>query len=225
MKWFRFHSEALDSKKVQDLSPVLFKFWINLLALANNEDPRGTLPGDEEVAFRLRIPPKKTSEWINELVGRGLVDDNPDTVVMHNWDKWQRASDNAAERMANTRRTSSEDVPNKFALDTDRDKTRTEQKEDTEAEERGRIFRLYEDLCGSVNPVTSEKLLELESEFSEECLAHCFEEAALSNGRNLKYVTAILDRHAREGCSSDNGANPDFSDPQLRELERQTHGW
>ena len=99
MKWFRFYSEVLESKKVQDLSPLLFKFWINLLALANNETPRGSLPDVEEVAFRLRLPVKRVSDDMVVMVAKGLIDAESDTIRMHNWDTWQKASDDAAERM------------------------------------------------------------------------------------------------------------------------------
>ena len=52
-RWFRFYDEALDDPKVQRLAPHLFKTWINLLCLASKED--GTMPSNDDIAFRLRI--------------------------------------------------------------------------------------------------------------------------------------------------------------------------
>ncbi len=197
MKWFRFYTESLNSKKVQDLSPVLFKFWINLLALANDQAPRGSLPSDEEIAFRLRMPVKKVSHGMNELTGRGLVDDSGDMVSMHNWENWQRGSDHAAERMRNKRRTSSEHVPNKFAPDKKR--LETEQTRDrTEAEAENLLPLLtehYENEIGSLTPMIEDELREWAKEIPDErFITFAFKESSSNGARNWKYVASILTR-------------------------------
>ena len=197
MKWFRFYTEALNSKKVQDLTPVLFKFWVNLLALANNEAPRGSLPDDAEVAFLLRLPPRRVVGWMAQLRERGLVDAESDTNVMHNWEKWQMPSDDAAERMAKKRRTRSADVPNKFALDSDTD---TEAEEDTdseaEAEQRnGCIFRLYEQEIGAITPAIRDTLLDWDERIpSDQFAMYAFEQAATNGARTWRYVETVLKR-------------------------------
>jgi len=66
---------------------------------------------------------------------------------------------------------------------------------------RPNIFRLYEQLLGKgVSPLVTDRLKAYEESHSEECIEHCFVEAAESNARNVKLVYAILDRHQTEGC-------------------------
>jgi len=60
MNWFRYHTDALDNPKVQELPPELFKFWVNLLCLARLYD--GVLPDDRTIAFRLRMPLTSTPD-------------------------------------------------------------------------------------------------------------------------------------------------------------------
>lgn len=67
--------------------------------------------------------------------------------------------------------------------------------------ERPNIFKLYEQLLGKgVSPLVADRLKDYEASHSEECIEHCFVEAAESNARNIKLVYAILDRHQAEGC-------------------------
>jgi len=57
------------------------------------------------------------------------------------------------------------------------------------------VIRVYED---NIHPIKSmverEKLLDLYDRYKPEWVKRAIEEAALSNGRNVKYVSAILDR-------------------------------
>lgn len=97
MRWFRFYDEALDDPKVQRLPPHLFKAWVNLLCLASKAD--GKLPGNDDIAFRLRVSVQDAAQQIDELILAGLIDIGPDGVcVMHNWHERQYQSDSSAER-------------------------------------------------------------------------------------------------------------------------------
>jgi hypothetical protein len=73
-------------------------------------------------------------------------------------------------------------------------------------QQRPNIFRLYEHLFGKgVSPLIAERLKEYEQTHSDECVRHCFQEAAESNARSVRFVYAILDRHKAEGCYVDRG--------------------
>lgn len=99
MEWFRFYHGAVDDPKVQRLAPVLFKHWVNLLCLASQQEPRGTLPPASDIAFRLRLTEAKADEALAELVAIGLVDrDAAGAHAIHNWHGRQRASDDVAQR-------------------------------------------------------------------------------------------------------------------------------
>ena len=100
MKWFRFYTEVLDDPKVQLLPDRLFRLWVNLLCLANETTPRGTLPDLPAIAFRLRISEQDAQEALDEFGRRGLIDiDDAGTSSPHNWDSRQRRSDSSAERV------------------------------------------------------------------------------------------------------------------------------
>lgn len=100
MKWFRFYTEVLDDPKVQLLPDRLFRLWVNLLCLANETTPRGTLPDLTAIAFRLRISTEEAQSALDEFANRGLIDiDDAGTSAPHNWDSRQRRSDSSAERV------------------------------------------------------------------------------------------------------------------------------
>ena len=111
VKWFRFYSDALHHPKTQRLSPVLFKHWVNLLCLVAAEDSQGEIPSADDVAYHLGVTIKKADDIFMDLALAGLIDatDAP-RLFIHNWGERQPRSDNAAERMRQTRRTSSEHV-------------------------------------------------------------------------------------------------------------------
>lgn len=102
-RWFRFYDDALNDPKVQKLPGDLFKFWVNLLCVASKFD--GKLPEDE-LAFLMRMDPKRINENINELKLLGFID-GAEEITPHNWDKRQFKSDSAdptnAERQARYR--------------------------------------------------------------------------------------------------------------------------
>jgi hypothetical protein len=103
MNWFRFYHTALDDPKVQLLEPVLFKAWVNLLCLASQSEPRGSLPGTDAIAFRLRTDADTAADICSKLEGYGLLDDDYARVVVHDWDAWQRNSDDVTARVTKHR--------------------------------------------------------------------------------------------------------------------------
>src|SRR5690349_1529840 len=104
MIWFRLFDDLLDDPKIQKLPPDVFKCWINLLCLANKNDPRGTLPTEEDIAFRLRMSEKILQPILITLDKAGLIEKNDDGVLVpHHWEKWQKPSDDSSMRVAKHR--------------------------------------------------------------------------------------------------------------------------
>lgn len=214
MKWFRFYVESLDDPKVQRLSPHLFKFWINALSIAASIPHRGTLPSVSELAFRLRISEERAVIGVDELVARALIDrsSHDGMLSIHNWDKWQPESDDAAERMRNIRRTRSEHVPAR----------REEIRIDTEVEEKreddtplppsssslldegwdAELYKAYEEAIGSLSAPIAELVTEASQEYGDECVLHSLEAMTGQGKRSWKYAEAIMRRHKAEGCAA-----------------------
>lgn len=97
MKWFRFYSQAMRDAKVMRLTDSEFRFWVELLAMANEEDPRGSLPSPADIAVKLRLKELKVAGVVEKLVGVGLVDrDEGGRLTPHNWTAWQHKSDDSA---------------------------------------------------------------------------------------------------------------------------------
>ena len=106
-RWFRVYTEIVNDPKVQKLAPHLFKTWINLLALAAEND--GKLPAIDDIAFKLRMSPKDADGHVCELIDLGLIDISPDrSLSPHNWYtrqyRWDGADPTAADRMRRMRK-------------------------------------------------------------------------------------------------------------------------
>jgi len=106
--WFRFYDEALDEPKVQRLPAALFKYWINVLCLANRGTPRGALPPTEDVAFALRIDDDTAAKLLTELQRRELLEDQDGTLWPHHWGERQFKSDSSTARSTAWRRAKRE---------------------------------------------------------------------------------------------------------------------
>lgn len=131
MKWFRFYSEAMHDPKVQHLRPELFKFWVNLLCLANEQPERGSLPTLDEIAYILRMKRPVVHRFCVELVVAGLIHrrdlepslaghwpvtdrsltgqwDVTTRFIIHQWSVRQPPSDNVASRVKKYRQRTSD---------------------------------------------------------------------------------------------------------------------
>ncbi len=89
--WFRVYDEILDDAKVQRLPPILFRAWINLLAVTSRNG--GVLPDLADLAFALRSDEDTVSGWLSDLEGRGLIDADEHGSRPHNWNARQFKSD------------------------------------------------------------------------------------------------------------------------------------
>jgi len=99
MRWLRLWTDIIDDPKVQNLPPGLFKFWINLLCLARQNDVDGVIPSDKEIAFRLRMRSDRCQQYVRALHSRGLIDVTDDTRSPHNWGQRQFKSDDSTPRV------------------------------------------------------------------------------------------------------------------------------
>jgi len=61
------------------------------------------------------------------------------------------------------------------------------------------VFTLYENLCGSLNPIVADELKLAEKEYPPEWITNAFKEAADLNKRSWRYVETILKRWQVEG--------------------------
>lgn len=110
MRWFRFYHEALDDPKVQRLCPELFKAWVNILCLASEGTPRGSLPSVEDIAFRLRLDLETTTAHCLALEGAGLVEWVDGFFQPHNWKGRQPPSDDVTPRVTKHRKEKEQPV-------------------------------------------------------------------------------------------------------------------
>jgi hypothetical protein len=105
MRWFRFYSQALHDSKVQTLPADLFRVWVNLLCIANENADRGLLPDLGQIAYSLHVKEDKAAQYVEQLIRRGLISpDDRGSLRPHNWDKWQHKSDDVTDRVREHRR-------------------------------------------------------------------------------------------------------------------------
>jgi hypothetical protein len=100
--WFKFHSSARESCKVQSLPPEIFKTWVNLLCLAAEIGYGGepaVLPRRlDTLAYKLRLEESVLKKHLTRLVDDGLLQQTGDGLTPHDWQEWQQP-DTSAERM------------------------------------------------------------------------------------------------------------------------------
>lgn len=94
--WIRLYTEVPNDPKVQRLSPLLFKFWINCLCLAGAND--GILPTSDDLAWSLKLKPLQAAALREELVGAGLFERHGDDFMPHGWEDRQFESDTSRDR-------------------------------------------------------------------------------------------------------------------------------
>ncbi len=133
-RWFRFYDGALDDPKVQRLSPVLFKAWVNLMCLASRND--GNIHA-ADIAFALRVTEKTAGEIVADLGAAGLIDEFEGRFTPHNWDKRQFKSDVSNERVKQFRERNRNVTPAVTVTPPETEQNRTE----TDKEDRPKRVR------------------------------------------------------------------------------------
>ncbi len=101
MKWFRLYPEAMRNPKVAALTDRDFRLWVNLLAVASENE--GWIPGLEALKHLLKARLDHLSTGVERLISTGLIDRLAGGYEPHNWKKFQYKSDTSTERVAKHR--------------------------------------------------------------------------------------------------------------------------
>lgn len=133
LDWLRLYVNLLNKRKVQELSPDLFKAWINLLLIARQHD-EGFLPTATDIAFKLHVDDEVAEGWLLALIHHDLIDDTPEGLRPHDWDEYQFDSDSSTSRVhkyrlkkqAEKKRNVTETFPKRYS-ETLLKRSRTEQ--------------------------------------------------------------------------------------------------
>jgi hypothetical protein len=124
--WFRFYDDAVTDPKVQLLSDKLFKFWVNILCLANKNN--GELPSATHIAYALHETVDVAKEACFALLQSGLLDRFDGNVLRpHNWSKRQPIQNLSTPRVKRFRKrqqTVSETAEKRTEREKEREKER-----------------------------------------------------------------------------------------------------
>lgn len=96
-RWFRFYSEAMRNPKVLRLSDKDFRLWVNVLAVASEND--GHIPPDDDLKLVLGVRLDHLQGGLNRLISGGLIDPLEHGYEPHNWSKFQYKSDTSTDRV------------------------------------------------------------------------------------------------------------------------------
>jgi len=230
--WIKLYHEILDDPKMGRLPDHLWRRCIELFLIAGDTHRDGVLPPVGDMAWRLRSTDAEVTETLEALAQVGIVECSGSDWVVTNFSKRQsRDSDvERSQRYRNAQRRASRSGNGKRHeavtsrdVDTDIDKEKdvdvvqivthcvTSRDDDeglptgaTADGLRAQISRAWGMARGGlVNSLDSERLSELEGEFTPEWVLDAIREA--NNGRtqgrsiNLNFVAAILDRWRQEG--------------------------
>jgi uncharacterized protein (DUF2267 family) len=117
-RWFRFYADAMRNPKVARLNDLQFRLWVELLAVASEND--GLIPGLDDLKHILKRRLDHLSRAVKDLISTGLIDVLDDGYEPHSWAKYQYKSDVSTDRVVKHRakRNVSETPPE---TDTDTD--------------------------------------------------------------------------------------------------------
>lgn len=100
MNWLRLYSHLIHDPKVLRVPVRLRWRWVEMLCIASEQEPRGTLPSVEDMALTLRVSRSALTKDLTELaVTYRLLDQVGETFQPHNWGRWQYESDDVAKRV------------------------------------------------------------------------------------------------------------------------------
>jgi len=96
-RWFRFHADAMRNPKVARLSDKEFRLWVELLAVASEND--GVIPCLDDLKHILKRRLDHLSTGVERLISMGLIDALGDGYEPHGWAKHQYKSDVSTARV------------------------------------------------------------------------------------------------------------------------------
>ena len=100
-RWFRFYADALRNPKVARLNDTQFRLWVELMAVAAENE--GAIPCLDDLKHVLKRRLDHLSRGLKELISMGLMDPLDDGYEPHNWSKHQYKSDVSTNRVAKHR--------------------------------------------------------------------------------------------------------------------------
>jgi hypothetical protein len=103
-EWFRFYRNAATKAKVRQLPPALFKHWVLLLCLTDDD---GWLIDINDASELMRVSISRLQLILSQLVARRLFDKTRQGWRAHNWDKRQYKSDHSSNRVRAFRKRTS----------------------------------------------------------------------------------------------------------------------
>lgn len=96
-KWFRFYSDAMRNPKVAKLSDREFRLWVQVLAVASENE--GRIPSAEDLKHVLNARLDHLLTGLKRLISAGLIDQLDVGYEPHNWNKFQYKSDTSTDRV------------------------------------------------------------------------------------------------------------------------------
>lgn len=96
-RWFRFHADAMRNPKVARLTDKEFRLWVEMLAVAAEND--GAIPCLDDLKHMLKRRLDHLSTGVERLISIGLIDIISDGYAPHGWNKYQYKSDVSTERV------------------------------------------------------------------------------------------------------------------------------
>jgi len=119
-RWFRFYSDALRKPKVARLADKDFRLWVELLAVAAEND--GAIPCLDDLKHLLKRRLDHLSTAVKRLISTRLIVQLNDGYEPYGWAKYQYKSDTSTERVAKHRQKCNVSVtPPDTDTDTDTD--------------------------------------------------------------------------------------------------------
>lgn len=70
--WIKLYTEALDDPKLHRLSDAEYRAYFNLLMVAGIVDRDGAVGTLPEIAFRLRMPPSRAKQILDQICAKGI---------------------------------------------------------------------------------------------------------------------------------------------------------
>lgn len=95
--WFRFYSDAMRHPKVAKLTDAEFRLWVELLAVASDND--GLIPPLSDLKHVLKRRLDHLSRGLEGLLKASLIDPLDAGYEPHGWSKRQYKSDTSTDRV------------------------------------------------------------------------------------------------------------------------------
>lgn len=215
-RWIKLWTqETLYGTTSQELELDEQAIWFKLLALAGDSIEPGKIeiaPGipmtDEQISGILKVPLEIWHRAKNRLqhpdVDKIII--NEGIIHIKNWEKYQ--SDWERIKKYPSQQPTKKPTNNLTVGKTTQkptgipDQNRPEQKNNittTASENLAKISKLYEDNIGRLTPAIAESLKDIDEKYPPDWFEEALKESVKSEHRNLKYISAILERWKVEG--------------------------